>query len=220
MAGRTLKQLLDAATFRQEYWRGTYQDVGPSKLAISIVGGAGGRWFRNGNIVNRHNASGVYCSTAAVPRILDVTSALSIECVVQLSGSNATFINQRPAAGGFMLYYLTGGPYLVLYNNAGGLGRYCTVSAGGFVQGSVTHWLVTIDPVGLTCAAYRNGTPVATVFTNASAPANIVADTAVLSCYPSANSMFHMGLLRTYQTAISDDEAATLYAASRTLVTG
>ncbi len=214
MAGRTLKQLLDAATFRNEYWLGTYQDLSPTKRTMTNPFVC--KFARVGNsvaICSRKN--GEIRTSGNVACVVDPTTTYTLEMLT-------TTVN-----GMYMIYQVSGGGIdagisggqAFLRSNAGGAAVRAITFGSGLSDNKERHLLVSFSPQTPTGKAWISGVPVSCAFTNTGVPA-VCADTVLYLIDANRNSLVNCKLIRFWAGGVDDDEAATLYNASRSLVTG
>lgn len=202
------------------FYKGTYQDLGPKRLATTAVGTPG--WVMlNGLPCLSQSAAADGATSAAVAAIVDVTGALTVEWCgkprIAGVGTN-TLLAQVGATGGFALRWdCTNSVFvLALYNNAGVLARSITTPAASAVLNRTTHLVITSATGGTVGTAMINGVQVAATLGGAGVAANIGANSAVV--VGGGVGFASTVLARAGTTAYDNADKTCVYGAAKSLV--
>jgi len=216
---RTYQELIDACTINYELFRGDISNRGTTNMGASIVAGAP-QFQRRGNSVNLVTTSRTVAqgfSGALSTRIVDVTTQFVVEFAVTFGvlSSYVLYQVQGGGLGGGVSVYFNGGAniYLFTFTAAAGNARLvnCVVpNPLAFTH----HYVMWLDPVGLTGQIWVDNIPVVTTFTNTNPPVNGVSGLYVMSATAAIQSLNHV---RAWQGALDAAEVATLYNAYSTL---
>ena len=219
MAGRTYRELMDAATLNFPFFSGIWQNQGTAAMTMVV---AGTPYFaRDGQTVGMRQigVSGI-TSNAVIANPFDVTGVFSVEIVVKLMLLGQYIIYQIQGGGlggGWAVYFngliAPGTITLLTYTAAGGGARYVTATLPQPV-GKLNHIVATIDCVGLTGQIWVDNVPLASAFTNTNPP---VIGTSALFLGTAAASNMLTERLRGWAGALDAAEVAALYNAYSTL---
>ncbi|MFA6169075.1 MAG: hypothetical protein WC700_20785 [Gemmatimonadaceae bacterium] len=214
-------RLRSAAVFCAEYHRGTIADTTHPARVMSFVGGTS--WSQiNGLPCISQAAVLDGTSSAAEPRIVDVTGAFSVEWCGRLDlaiAASTTLLAQvGPASGGFSLSWDSVNTVyvLALYDNAGAVARSITTPATSAVVGPVTHLVMTSSAGGTVGTAMLHGVPVAAALGGAGVAANINADGAIIAGGGASGNATSV-LARAYPSALGREDQTALAAACKSL---
>lgn len=214
------QSLIERATFNCEFWRGTYQDLSPSRLAMTAVGTP--TWGKvNGLPCLKQRASGDRVQSGVVPSVVDTaTSSYWVESIWSPHTAVTSYALYQFNGGGWTAYS-DGANRTVAIGSltaAGALARYCFPAAGSTPLNRPTHVVLWIDVVGLSGRAWINGIPHAVTFVNA-APPVACASTKLLVSAQGGGSLQTL-LSRVWQGTPSNEDVAALYGAASVLTGG
>lgn len=224
MAGRSLKALLDAAVFRQEFWTGSIQDQSRNHRDVAYFGTP--RWTREGAaIALRQSAINDLTQTGVVAPLVDFTaSPFWVEFlwrVPRLPTSASPAPLYQASAGGWFVIWPSGTAYLRLgtYTAALGNARYVSTAAGSVPYGALLHCIGWLDATagGLAGQWWINGAAVASVFTNTAPP--VLGNPATINIFGNGGPGMSGVVARVFPGTPTADEVTTLYEASQRLVT-
>jgi hypothetical protein len=210
--------LIARASFDCSFYKGTIQDLSPARRAMSFVGAPS--WTMVNGIPALKQAAGGYITSVATPSVINSTLPFFVELLYQpyAPGDYPMF---QVAAGGWTVYYnnpAIGQLGLFTYTAAPANGRFIN-APGVAYPGQLAHHVGYIDPVGLGGLWWKNGVPVATVFTNTNPPA-VCANTAFRVCGGGAASSSISMIARVWQGTPTNSDAQVLYQAARSLTGG
>lgn len=212
--------LISRCAFDMSAYKGTFQDLGPRRLAMTAVGTPG--WTSvNGLPALSHTANTQGCRSAAVAAVVDCLGAFFVELLFRedlYSVSSGQWLVQYNA-GGWDISPDEGNTRIAmrLYTNAGALARTMNTAVGSVAIRRVTHAILALSNSGLAGAAWINGVPTSVAFINTGAPA-AVAGVATFTCCGNWLERNTNMIARVWQGTPSNADAACLFGAARSLV--
>lgn len=221
--------LRESAVFNAEYYRGHIQDQSKTALAMSYAGAP--RFTRIGNVQGlAQNGINQGTRSGAVSALLDVTGNIWFEALLRpdMYGTdrNTIWDQSTVGAGGCRLFWhsLVGSSYvrLDLFTAAGAVARTINASVGSFPVCAMRHCVVASSGGGTGGAIWIDGIPAATTLAGAGVASNPVAASVIEAAGSGGYSRGTKTtvLVRVWQGTPTNEDAATLYAAARSLVSG
>jgi hypothetical protein len=216
--------LRERAVFNGEYWRGTMADLSPSQYTMSITGAPSWSQVNGLPVIQCPNATGPR-TPAAVNAVVNATASFSIEYFGKATLGVARLIYQM-LNGGIELdaftYATNGYVQIVGYTAAGAAGRTCYISLPAIpaVSGNkLFHVVGTVTGGFASALGWVNGVPSGTSFAGAGVVAS--SNPALLYLLASSGACTSISstvAVRIYPFALTNEDAAALYGAAKSLV--
>lgn len=217
-------RLRESAAVNFEFWRGTYQDLGPRRLAMTAVGTPGWALINGLPCLSQPTGTAPVSTTGVVDPVVDITGDFFVEVVLSArinpAGTEDFILNQAGpgSVGGFRCSWNAATSSLqLLGRNAAGAGvNYLRMPNNTLTMNKPSHFIIAALAGMTSGIGWVGGVPVTV---------SLLGPGVVVNCVPSL--LYAAGgnagkidttLIRVWQGTPTNADAACLYQAAKSLV--